>query len=419
MSMKNKKTVLWLAVIVTAIIPACTQKYDDEKDFKAKPIDGGKGVEITEYVGEKWQIHIPPRIQNLPVTHIGDGAFQRRDLTSITIPDSVTTIGQEVFSGCESLTSVTIGNNVTSIGDRAFSSCKNLTNVTIPKKVTTIGQQAFVDCTSLTSVNIGNSVTTIGEKAFENNQLTSITIPNSVITIGDGAFAGGWDDDKKQPLGHLTKVTIGNSVTTIGDSAFLNNKLTSITIPNSVTTIGERAFESNQLTSVDIPGNVTTIGGSAFRDNSKLTVINVASGNTVYCSEEGVLFNNNKSILVAWPAGKTPVIIPSSVTAIGDYAFANSYLISITLPNSVTTIGKGTFFENQMTSITIPDSVTSIGVSAFLNNPLTNITIGADVATDKKYYSFPGHFDNTYTNNRRAAGTYTRPNTDSTRWSKK
>ena len=155
--------------------------------------------------------------------------------TTFTIPDHVTTIGDEAFCGCKNITSITIPDSVASIGDYAFAHCKNLTSITIPESVTTIGESAFSYCTSLTSIIIPESVTTIGKSAFKwCTNLTSITIPDSVTSIGDYAF-----EDCK----NLTSTTIPNSVTSIGKSAFVRcSCLTSITIPNSVTTIGEWAF---------------------------------------------------------------------------------------------------------------------------------------------------------------------------------
>ncbi|QLK33693.1 leucine-rich repeat domain-containing protein [Flavobacterium psychrophilum] len=148
---------------------------------------------------------------------------------------AVTAIGESAFKHCNNLTSVTIPNSVTDIENGAFFSCSGLTSVTIPNSVTTIGDEAFADCSGLTSVTIPNSVTSIGDEAFFNcSGLTSVTIPNSVTTIGDGSFA---------KCSGLTSVTIPNSVITINRGAFaLCSGLTSVTIPNSVTTIRGNAF---------------------------------------------------------------------------------------------------------------------------------------------------------------------------------
>ncbi len=111
------------------------------------------------------------------------------DLTSVTIPNSVTSIGMSAFSGCSGLTSVTIPNSVTSIGMSAFSDCSGLTTITIGNSVKSIGERAFQGCTGLTSITIPNSVTSIGESAFYKcTGLTSITIGNSVTSIGNWAF---------------------------------------------------------------------------------------------------------------------------------------------------------------------------------------------------------------------------------------
>ncbi len=166
----------------------------------------------------------------------------------ITIPNSVTSIGDEAFSYCSSLTSVTIPNSVTSIEEKAFASCSSITSVTIPNSVTSIGDEAFSYCSSITSVTIPNSVTSIGEGAFYYcSNLTSITIPNSVTSIGKYAFTN---------CSSLTSVTIPNSVTSIGYEAFAScSSLTSVTIPNSVTSIGERAFSSCENLETVILGN--------------------------------------------------------------------------------------------------------------------------------------------------------------------
>ena len=332
------------------------------------------------------------------VTTIGNEAF--RDcigLTSVTIPNSVTRIELYAFLGCLNLTDIivdpenpsycsidgvlydkevsvlikcpegkkgdlTIPNSVTTIGDNTFRDCKGLTSVTIPGSVKTIGNSAFAYCTGLTSITIPYSVTTIGNDAFSFCAgLTSVTIPSSVKTIGNSAFAY---------CTGLTSVTIPYSVTTIGNGAFLAcSNLTDIivdpenpsycsidgilydkevsvlincpgkkegepTIPGSVTAIGDNAFSfCAGLTSVTIPSSVKTIGNEAF---SACTGLALAT-------------------------------IPNSVTTIGDYAFLScTGLTSVTIPGSATTIGNGAFLGcTGLTSVTIPNSVTTIGIGTF------------------------------------------------------
>ena len=186
-------------------------------------------------------------------------------ITELVIPNGVTSIGDYAFYYFKGLTSITIPNSVTSIGNGAFYECYGLTSITIPNSVTSIGYDAFYWCSNLTSVEIGNSVTSIGEGAFKGcSELTSITIPNSVTSIGEEAFYS---------CTGLKSVTIGNSVTSIGSGAFYGcSGLTSITIPNSVTSIESSAFYSCYgLTSITIPNSVTSIGEWALANCDNLT----------------------------------------------------------------------------------------------------------------------------------------------------
>ena len=212
------------------------------------------------------------------VTSIGEYAFYYcKSLTSMTIPDSVTSISSSTFASCTSLTSVTIPNSVTSIGEYAFYDCKSLTSVTIPGSVTSIGLYAFASCTSLTGIWVAEGNSHYANDAsgvlFNKDKTTLVqcpgafaayTIPDSVTSIGDNTF---------DHCTSLTSVTIPDSVTSIGEWAFYwCTSLTSVTIPDSVTSIGDNTFDHcTSLTSVTIPDGVTSIGWRAFSNCTSLT----------------------------------------------------------------------------------------------------------------------------------------------------
>ena len=230
----------------------------------------------------------------------------------------------------------------------------------IEYSVTEIGEKAFFYCSDLTSVEIPNSVTSIGSEAFYRSGLTSIDIPNSVTSIGEEAFS-------RCPA--LTSLEIGNSVTSIGEEAFYNcYRLTSVIIPNSVISIGKSAFKyCYGLTSVEIGNSVTSIGEEAFHDCTDLTRVEISdleawckinflipylfsklySSNPLYCAHH--LYLNGVEV--------TDLVIPDSVTEIGNYVFAGcSGLTSVEIPNSVTSIGEDAFYDcTGLTKVEISD----------------------------------------------------------------
>ena len=191
---------------------------------------------------------------------------------------------------------------------------------------------------------------------------------------------------------NLINITISNSVTNIESDAFATcSSLTNITIPNSVMSIEEFAIiDCDNLESITISNSVTNIGDGLCYRCSNLKNIYVDKNNQYYSSENGILFNKDKSKLIKYPDGKInkQCIIPDNVTDIGEYAFAAcSSLTSITIPNSVTSISDRAFYYcSSLTSITIPNIVTSIGGSAFNScSSLTNITIPNSVTCIDAY----------------------------------
>lgn len=355
----------------TGAFNVCVKKLEEGLRYT---VSDGQAT-ITEYIGDvPSDLTIPSEIDGYAVTAIGKEAFEGCDqLTTIHLPSSLTTIGNYAFAHCSALLSIVIPDGVTEIGYRAFDECSSLVSIVIPSGVSVIGSYTFYQCISLTSVTIPNTVTTIGDSAFAYcSSLTSVTIPDSVTTIEYSAF---------HSCNRLISVTIGDGVTTIGGSAFSYcTSLTSVTIPDSVTTIEYTAFaRCNSLSSVTIGDGVLAIASTAFLDNTSLIAINVKEGNAHYASQDGVLFNKDKTELLTYPCGKEGAyIVPDSVINIGQYAFRQcSGLVSMTIPDSVTTIGSQAFLEcSKLTELTIGNSVTSIGEDAFY---------GCDNLTDVYY----------------------------------
>ncbi|GHT49118.1 hypothetical protein AGMMS49982_01840 [Bacteroidia bacterium] len=316
-------------------------------------------------------------LENYTATSNAPWYSYKSNITSVSIGNSVTSIGNYAFYGCSSLTSITIGNSVTSIGNNAFYGCSDLTSVTIGNSVTSIGSSAF-GSSGLTSVIIPNNVTSIGSSAFYNcSDLTSVTISDGVTSIGNYVFSY---------CSGLTSITIPDGVTSIGDNAFSYcSDLTSITIPDNVTSIGDQAFSyCSDLTSITIPDNVTSIGYNAFSDCSKLTTVDFNAANCTMGSRNYPVFNN-------CPALST-VNIGNTVTQIPNYAFFGcSGLTSITIPDGVTSIGYDAFYGcSGLTSIIIPDGVTDIWGEAFSGcSGLTSVSIGNSV-TDIGSEAFSG-----------------------------
>jgi uncharacterized repeat protein (TIGR02543 family) len=387
------------------------------------------------------------------VAIIGGGAFSGcSGIQSVTIPDSVTSIGTWAFSSCDDAIYDTStipgvlcvdgwvmemnhsfnGNQVSlnlsgarGICGAAFAQHSELKGVTIPSTVKSIGDLAFVNCENLKSVSISSGVAKIGYGAFSGCRgLTNITIPDSVSNIGYGAFES-CEDLSDVYIADMAKwcgIQFGDEyanplyVASQNDGGlYLSGTLVeSLTIPSGVTSIGSYAFAGGYFDGVTIPSSVKSIGAGAFKacsvggvyiaDLAKWCAISFGDA---YAKPEGPLYLNGTLMegVLRIPNGTTSigayafagsdfesVVIPNSVTNIGEGAFSNCWgFEGVTIPSSVKSIGDGAFSScGSLTSASIPDSVKNLGERLFEDcNDLTNVVIGSSV-TNIGAYAFSG-----------------------------
>jgi hypothetical protein len=250
-----------LAMVAYLLLPAAAQAqffYTTNSDLVT--------ITITGYTGPGGDVTVPDSINGLPVTAIQDSAFYNDStVTNLTIPDSITNIGNNAFAWCVNLANIRLPNPLTSLGSSAFYYCTSLTNVTVGDAVTSIGDYTFYNCWKLANATIGSSVRSIGYAAFYSAfSLKSISIPNTVTNIADYAFYN---------CTNLTTVSFGNSVSRIGYGAFSGCSLTNVTIPGSVVSIGQYAFFlCPGLRGVFFRGNAPASGAIVFDSGGNVTV---------------------------------------------------------------------------------------------------------------------------------------------------
>ncbi|MDR1023033.1 MAG: leucine-rich repeat protein [Prevotellaceae bacterium] len=320
---------------------------------------------------------------------------------SYTIPSSVVAIEEYAFTGSTKLTSIVIPESVTSIGEGAFLICEKLTSVTARwTNPIAVSSGVFDNTLAGKALYVPTGTKAAYQKADVWKNFGTIVIPSVASgATGDCTWTlTGTDQDYTLTISgsgamadYMQLVELATNITfiTVPWSKYLNS-IKTVVIREGVTTIGDYAFAScSGLTGLTIPNSVTTIGDYAFASCSGLTGINVNAGNSNYSSADGVLFNKNKTELIAYPAGKTGnYAIPNSVTTIGVGAFVGSSgLTGVTIPNSVTTIGGFAFRDcSGLASVTIGNSVTTIGNYAFQDcSGLASVTIGNSVTTIGNY----------------------------------
>lgn len=315
-------TMLPLSAVTAFAADTATEQEASYKGYKyAYRVDDGNAT-ITKFLGPDdsanpgpYDIDIPEKLDGYTVTGLGKDSFSIDDLYSplyeihhtkihsVTIPQSVTSIGDSAFAGCHNLVSLTINDAATSIGRRAFAECPLTTTLELGENITTIGNSAFYDCRGLKNVTIPQSVTSIGDSAFgECSSLETLSfgenIKTNIETIGDDAF---------YYCIELESVTIPQSVTSIGNDAFGQcHDLQSLTIKDAATSIGHRAFLGcTSLETISLGENIKTIGYHAFNSCTSINLTNVTIPENVTTIRPGTFDYCTHLEYIMLPAGLT------------------------------------------------------------------------------------------------------------------
>ena len=412
----------------------------------------GDGVALTKYLGTSTDIYVPNKLEvngtEYTVLKLADSIFENNDaINSITLASGILEIGAKAFYDCDNLVCILVSEELTTIGAEAFYSCNSFNSVILYDNISAIGENAFAECPSLTiwcndgtvgyNYAVANSITyeilnpDATPEIIEQDGITyyilngnaivvsaDTTLKNVVIPSDINGYPVTEIREAFKEHYQLVSIILPNSLKTIGNYSFYYcTRLKNIEIPESVTTINSHAFcFCTQLTTLTLYNNITHIGHQAFDYCYKLTDVYyygaledwcnieysgsfsspMQDGKNFYSYGELVtelddVFDGWTTIDTMWFSGfdcVTKVVIPSTVTSIGNAAFAScTGITELVIPQSVTSIGTSAFKNCcGLTSIILPNKLSSIGQYTFYNcENLKEITFGDNVMSIDAY----------------------------------
>ena len=430
-----KKTILFVLILALAAVftggcfaeemQETVQEKRTSGEWKYVVLEDGT-AEIAGYTGGETTVAVPRELDGIPVTAIGQNAFERAEkVTEAVLPEGITTIGRRAFSLCRTLEHVTLPSTLTVIGDYAFSRCGQMTGIDFPDNLKAIGEYAFSGCSRLQEITIPDGVTELGASPFndcaslkairiskdqaileekdgvffsrdgkrliiypEYLEAESYTIPEGTEVIADSAFFGcdnlneiiipdsvtTLEKDAFSCCGEVGEITLPDSITSIGDGALSFMNLTEARLPEGLGRISDRLFEGcYALERVYIPAGVTEAGVNPFSGCESLRTIEADEGNTALEVIDGALFSRADRRLVCLPLGlcTEKYAVPEGTEIIGEDACSgNMYLQEVTFPEGLKEIGYAAFAECKgLEGVVLPDSTEKVGGYAFAFNP--------------------------------------------------
>lgn len=349
-------------------------------------VDGVKyrtaGTGVVEVIGVNAEVRdltVPAQVSHegttYQVTSVADEAFYWTELTSLTLPEGIVSIGNHAIKSNENLTAIHLPSTLQTIGENAFAYNRKLTSIVIPSLVTTIPASCFAGCSALADIQLPQGITAIGDGAFYKTAITTFTLPENCTQLGNNVF---------QNCLSLTRVNLNGALTEMGEGVFRGcSMLTDINLETAtrLTSIPIATFEDcKALTAVTIPIGVKYIDTNAL-SGSGVQSISLADNHPYLEIDGGAVYDKQRNILEAFPpkSAQTELVVREGCISVG--GLATSGITSVVLPSSVRSIEPYAFYQCKLTEINLPAGIISIGDWAFAYNLFTNIELPLHLRT--------------------------------------